>query len=1003
MLFYNIMDLFAGLSAVSTYFNNNQKPIHDKINTGQVKRDEINGDNIYDSNEVRQGRRFMKKIASERNKQARRPLESGVVPNLYNQYQFIEKQKKENFELAKKMGLIETFGEDADSVFSDASSIGNQSRKSNDSIGLDHTAFFKKSNILLDNPRHVKKFEPKLSDNGESGFMAQFQDLEFNNPSNPVSSNSIPNQTGNYAGISRLENERDLALKGHFSSFNPEEEQTYGVVSPENFSHNNMVPFFKSGIGKGYGPDSDTTRKWTENKQRKVDLFTGSLNNPQYRPKTERRPLFNPLVGLTNIYGMPNFTDYMETRYIPGRERRNEKPMQEVRVTPGLNLGYNEVSKQGFNDTFRVLPPTVDELRTANNPKISYGKPIIPGMKGERRPIIPNVAKRRPETFAEQDPRDMVKSLGYYRAPSIYGNYDAPSTNRQMTSRAWYSAAAMDPTIPKPESLMEHFRTSFKTSFKADPAHNVTGVEKDKSYAFDYETNIPDPTMRNTTENRDWINPAGPNYKKGTAFDMKTNIPDPTLRNTTEKRDWLNPAAPNWQREQAFDMKTNIPDPTLRNTTERNTNIRPVTTDWKQTYAWDTKTNIPDPTLRNTTERNTNIRPVTTEWKQTYAWDTKTNIPDPTLRNTTERNTNIRPVTTEWKQTYAWDTKTNIPDPTLRNTTEINSNLRPATTEWKQTYAWDSKTNIPDPTLRNTTEINSNLRPVTTEWKKGTAFDMKSNIPDPTIRNTTEINGYLAPTTTDWKKGTAFDMKSNIPDPTIRNTTEINGYLAPTTTEWKKGTAFDMKSNIPDPTMRNTTEVNGYLAPTTTEWKKGGYQAEQAGTIVPPTLRQLTQNNTYLNPAGFPEKEKGGYQAEQAGTIAPTTLRQLTQNNTYQGPTILHGAYKERTREDAMNSMVNVGRDSVSVRPNGGAPTPSNYTITPTYEHTMVQMCEPIQINRDIYPDMNGQRPLQCTPTMYTRLPNELPQQSWRFDTCVVNNLNSNPFVNNTQHKSVEY
>ena len=83
-------------------------------------------------------------------------------------------------------------------------------------------------------------------------------------------------------------------------------------------------------------------------KTRKVELFTGSADNLQYKPKTERKPLFNPLIGLTNIYGMPNFSDFAGARFIPGKERKNEKPFQEQKVTPGLGLGYNEVSTHGY-------------------------------------------------------------------------------------------------------------------------------------------------------------------------------------------------------------------------------------------------------------------------------------------------------------------------------------------------------------------------------------------------------------------------------------------------------------------------------------------------------------------------------------------------------------------------------------------------------------------------------------------------------------------------------
>ena len=54
---------------------------------------------------------------------------------------------------------------------------------------------------------------------------------------------------------------------------------------------------------------------------------------------------------------------------------------------------------------------------------------------------------------------------------------------------------------------------------------------------------------------------------------MTTNIPDPTIRNTTEQVTQLNPAGPEWKKERAFDMITNIPDPTIRNTTEQVTQL----------------------------------------------------------------------------------------------------------------------------------------------------------------------------------------------------------------------------------------------------------------------------------------------------------------------------------------------------------------------------------------------------------------------------------------------
>lgn len=1193
------MDAVAGLGFAGSYIADRDKIKKDDGTAGSVRRTRINGDNIYNSRNLRKNRRYLKNVANKRYRNSRYPMETGIIPNYYNQVKAVERDKaravergrrRERRERAEDQANIEGFSSGGDSVFSDDSTLGSVgskgSRKSNNSVDLgDHMAFFKKGNMIQNNDYHQNKIKEEFKDTNEPGFFSQFEELQFDNPSDPVSSNNIPHKTGKYASMNRLENERDLALEGGYSNFSDNGDMTYGVVDRANFTHNNMVPFFKRGAGKGYGPDSIQQKKLDDVKQRKFETFSGTVKDVGYRPKTERRPLFNPQVGLTNIYGMPNFTNYFETRYIPGRERRNEKLMQPVRETPGLNLGYNEISTEGLNNSWRPLPKTVDELRTANNPKISYGSVVIPGLKSVRRPIIPNVAKRRPVTFKENDPRDFVKAQSYYRAPTIYGNVDAPTTNRQMTTRAWYSAANTDATYHKPESLYGQFKVSHKENFKADSARNVTGVgrEKNKSNtgntyyvhptnrelygkrnyvnpagpeynkerAFDMQTNIPDPTLRDTTQNRTYQAPVNHHQAHKTpAFDMQSNVPDPTLRDTTQYKTWNNPAGPEWQKGIAFDRNSNIPDPTLRNLTQNRTYQGPATHHQGQkTVAFDMKSNIPDPTLRDTTQYKTWNNPAGPEWQKGVAFDRGSNIPDPTLRDTTQYKTYQGPATHhQGQKTVAFDMKSNIPDPTLRDTTQHKTWNNPAGPEWQKGIAFDRTSNIPDPTLRDTTQyktyqgpathhqgqkpvafdMTSNIpdptlrdltqkktwnNPAGPEWQKGVAFDRTSNIPDPTIRDTTQVKTYQGPAGLhQGQKTVAFDRTSNIPDPTLRDLTQNKTYNNPAGPEWQKGVAFDRKSNIPDPTLRDTTQYKTYQAPAghhqnqkggyqaaqagtiapttlrqttqktahyrplglhqgqrggyhvaqvgtiapptqrqtyqeTTQYnpathheaqkggyqvaqdgtiapptqrqtyqdktyqgplthhqnQKGGYQAAQAGTIAPTTLRQLTQDKNYQGPVTHHQNQKGGYQAAQAGTIAPPTLRQLTQEKTYQGPTILHEGQKTRGRNDANNSLVNDAKEQAVIIRDGGAPTTSNYDKGPTYDYTMVQMCEPIQINRDIYGDMQGQRPLQCVPTMHTRQANVLPQQSFRFDTCVVDSLKTNPFINNTQHKSVEY
>jgi hypothetical protein len=1067
------MDVFGGLASVGAYFTSKEKEPREDTNIGRIRRTPLTGESIYESNDFPQDKRLVNKIASERFKRSKKMKETGIVPPIYNQLSNVTRQKQRNLEKARKQGLIEGFGDD-DSVFSDdGSTYGSCDNLSLKSVNADHLAFFKRGNMLKDNKRFENKILTKQSNNGEPGFFSQFEQQKYDNPSDPVSSNNIQHQTGKFANMSRLETERKLAMQGNFTDFSTDLDMTYGVVDEKDFVHNNMVPFFKRGIGKGYGPNSEVQKKLDDVKQRKVDTFTGSIKNIEYRPKTERRPLFNPQVGNTWIYGMPNFTDYFQSRYIPGRERRNEKLMQETRITPGLNLNYNEVSKQGFNDTWRALPKTVDELRTANNPKVSYGRPIIPGLKAENRSIIPNMAKRRPVTYKENDPRDLVKGLSYYRAPSIYGDVDMPSTNRQMTTKAWFAPAKFDSTLHKPESLYEQHKISHKENFKSATPINTTGVDRakntsytantyfiqptnrniygarryvdpvggeiKKSYAWDYKNSIPDATLRNVTEVNGNLQPAGPQWQKSYAWDYKNSVPDATLRNVTEVNGNLQPAGPQWQKSYAWDYNNSVPDATLRNVTEVNGQLNPAGPEWQKSYAWDYKNSVPDATLRNVTEVNGQLNPAGPEWQKSYAWDYKNSVPDATLRNVTEVNGQLNPAGPEWQKSYAWDYKNSVPDATLRNVTEVNGQLNPAGPEWQKSYAWDYKNSVPDATLRNVTEINSQLNPAGPEWQKSYAWDYKNSIPDPTLRNVTEVNSQLNPAGPEWQKSYAWDYKNSIPDPTLRNTTEVKSQLNPAGPEWQKSYAWDYKTSVPDPTLRNTTEVNSQLNPAGPEWQKGGYQAAQAGTIAKPTMRQLSQNTTQYGPLGFPEKEKGGYQVAQAGTIAkptmrqltqnttqygplgfpekekggyqvavqntiaPPTMRQLTQNTTQYNPVTLHEGQKTRTRSDANNSLVNHMKEQVAIVRDGGAPTTSNYNKIPTYEHTMVELCEPIQIDRDVYGDMHGQRPLQCVPTMYTRIANVLPQQSWRFDTCITENLKLNPYINNTQHRSVEY
>jgi hypothetical protein len=750
-----------------------------------------------------------------------------------------------------------------------------------------------------------------------------------------------------------METERKLALEGGYSELTSDQDMAYGIVDKQNFVHNNMVPFFKRGIGKGYAPNSEMERRLDNLKQRKVDTFTGSINNPEYKPKTERRPLFNPHVGLTWIYGTPNFTNYMESRFIPGRERRNEKVHQEVRITPGLNLGYNEVSRQGFHDTFRALPKTVDELRAATNPKITYGRPIVPGRKGEYRPIIPNVAKRRPVKFRENDPRDFVKSLAAdIRAPTIYGNFDAPDTNRNMTTRAYYGHAQYEQPQLKPGSMYEKVKISHKENFMSPTPRNITGVDQEKNVTNTANTYYAPPTMRQTTQNTSQLNPSvlHQGMKGGYQANHSGTHAPPTLRQLTQNKTQNNPAILHQGMKGGYHSQQcgTIVPPTLRQLTQNKTQNNPAILHqgMKGGYVAQQSGTIAPPTLRQLTQKVTQLNPSVLHQGQKGGYQAAQagTIAPPTLRQLTQNTSQLNPSILHEGQKGGYQANhagTHAP-PTLRQLTQNKTQNNPAILHQGMKggyHAEQSGTRAP-PTLRQLTQNKTQNNPaILHEGQKG---------------------GYHA---------------------------EQSGTRAP-------------------PTLRQLTQNKTQNNPAILhEGQKGGYHAEQSGTRAPPTLRQLTQKTSQLNPTVHHEKLVGGYHAEQSGTRAPPTLRQLTQNKTHNNPAILHEGQKTRARGDINNSLVNIAKEESVIIRDEGAPTTSNYTKIPIYEHVNVELCEPIQINRDVYGNMEGQRPLQCVPTMHTRVANQFPQWSAiRLDPQnVTDNLRNNFLVNNLVHKATYY
>jgi hypothetical protein len=174
---------------------------------------------------------------------------------------------------------------------------------------------------------------------------------------------------------------------------------TGNYLDSNQFKHNNMMPL-NGGKIKGRTYDMNVTETILDN-------YVGS--GSQTIKKIEQAPLFKPEENMQWAYGMPNQSDFYQSRVNPAMKNNNVKPFDTIMVGPGLDKGYGINGSNGYNSGMEArdkwLPKTVDELRVDTNPKLEYQ---LLGHEGPADSIIKTastsqmlgrVEKQRPDTF----------------------------------------------------------------------------------------------------------------------------------------------------------------------------------------------------------------------------------------------------------------------------------------------------------------------------------------------------------------------------------------------------------------------------------------------------------------------------------------------------------------------------------------------------------------------------------------------------------------------------
>ena len=192
-------------------------------------------------------------------------------------------------------------------------------------------------------------------------------------------------------------NPQGLEATPDYSSGNTVYSELMGqAVNSSDFTHNNMTPFFGGRVKQNMGSDANSGI---------LDTFsgTGKLQIKKQEVETmfdsARAPYGNP-------FGLEASADFIKSRMNEPRNRSGERPFEPTHVGPGVNAGFGITGEGGFqqfevNEYMMGAIRKTDDLRTADNPKLTYNTPVVPGQHfiGGPADNSGEVRKYRPDTF----------------------------------------------------------------------------------------------------------------------------------------------------------------------------------------------------------------------------------------------------------------------------------------------------------------------------------------------------------------------------------------------------------------------------------------------------------------------------------------------------------------------------------------------------------------------------------------------------------------------------
>jgi len=251
-----------------------------------------------------------------------------------------------------------------------------------------------------------------------------------------------------------------------------------GVDIPQtDFTHNNMVPYFGGSIRQNIRDDA--THSVLEN-------HTGVFSLQHAKREVESFGDLSENMG--NPYGSTGAYQLQQERMVNGKLRANELPFEQVRVGPGLARGFESQPTGGFQQFDQreyEVRKTVDDLRVATRPKLTYESRNVDGMKTSLPGKIGDMCKNRVETFYQNDPDRYLVTTGA-EIKEAQRPEEILKYQQRIDTTKEYEGGAYNPRGPKQKAEMT---TIFRQELGETGVLNATLEDKGKGSNYDYGKN----------------------------------------------------------------------------------------------------------------------------------------------------------------------------------------------------------------------------------------------------------------------------------------------------------------------------------------------------------------------------------------------------------------------------------------------------------------------------------------------------------------------------------